>query len=102
MAFTADGVQVRISKVQDKMHESLLALQNAPPHAPCAGLGEGVQAIYGDAIVQRDAVGVILYPNHEAQGPELQVERSGRVRATAHLLTPPKRSCLVGRNRRQQ
>jgi len=66
MAFAADSVQVRISKVQDKMHESLLALQDAPPHAPCAGLREGVQATYGDAIVQRAAVGVVFDPHLEA------------------------------------
>jgi hypothetical protein len=66
MAFTADSVQVRISKVQDKMHESLLALQDAPPHAPCAGLREAVQATYGDAIVQRAAVRVVLDPHLEA------------------------------------
>jgi hypothetical protein len=48
------------------MHESLLALQDAPPHAPCAGLREAVQATYGDAIVQRAAVRVVLDPHLEA------------------------------------
>jgi hypothetical protein len=66
MAFTADSVQVRISKVQDKLHEPFLALQDAPPHAPCAGLREAVQATYGDAIVQRAAVRVVLDPHLEA------------------------------------
>src|SRR5215217_7490985 len=94
MAFTTDGVQVRISKVQDKMHEPFFALQNALPHTLCAGLGEAVQPTYGDAIVQRPAVGVVLDPHLEAQGSEFQVERSGRVRATAHLLTPKRRRAL--------
>src|SRR5918994_1221363 len=91
MPFPADRVQVRVPPVEDKLHESFLAFQDASPHAFCAGFGYGVQTLYGDAKVQRAAVCVVLDPHPEAQGSELQVQGSGRVRATAHLLTPPNR-----------
>ncbi len=60
-----------------------------------------MQGAYGNTKIECVAVRIVLGPHLDAQGSELQVEGSGRVPATAHILSPPNRRRRLASSRTQ-